>query len=222
MGRLGGGRAGARVRYGEVKAARPEPDVVREAVAMLRSGGLLAHPTATVYGIGGPPREEVDALIARLKGRRAAGKPLIRLAADVETARAAHPKARWDETAERLAAAFWPGPLTLVLDDGTPAGFAVRVEPHPVVRAVLAAWGGLMSSTSLNRSGEPAATTTTAARRVLEAFGESPRPVLLLAAGRLRGSSPSTLLSLREGEPRLLREGAVPRARLRTVLEALA
>ncbi|MFQ5888784.1 MAG: L-threonylcarbamoyladenylate synthase [Gemmatimonadota bacterium] len=190
---------------------------VRAAVEMLRRGGLLAHPTATVYGLGGPADAETDAEIARLKGRTI-GRPLLRLAADEAAARRLWPAARWDEAAARLAEALWPGPLTLVLDDGSESGFAVRVEAHPLMRGILAEWGRLMSSTSLNRTAEPPARDPEEARRILAAFPTSRRGALLLDAGGLPGPPPSTVVSLRGGAPRLLREGAVPSGRLQEVL----
>lgn len=197
-------------------ARRPRGHAVREGIGVLEAGGLLVHPTSTTYGIGaGPP--ELDAEIARLKGR-SPRKPLLRIGAGPAEIREAHPSLAWPSAAERLAGAFWPGPLTLVLDDGTEDGLGVRSEAHPVARAVLEGRGGTMSSTSLNLSGQEAALTPAAVEAVLEAMPSTRREVLWMDAGPLPGSPPSTLLSLREERPVLLREGPVGADALERVL----
>lgn len=193
------------------------PTRARLAASYLAEDGVLAHPTETVYGLGGgtPPADE---RIRRLKGRRRE-EPFLRIAPSVAGLRASHPELEWTRSAERLAEAFWPGPLTLVLEDGTKTGLGVRVEAHPDTRAVLEAWGRTMSSTSLNRSGEPAASTASEARRALDALGSADGgPVWWLDAGDLPGGPPSTLLSLRGGVPRLLRAGAIGVQRIESVL----
>lgn len=189
------------------------PEVAREAAARLAAGEVLVHPTSTLYGLGAAANPEGDAEIARLKGREVDG-PFIRLASSAEAVRHARPRPAWDDRAERLASAFWPGPLTVVLDDGTTHGLAVRVDGHPVIGAVLAAYGGLISSTSVNRAGEPPATDPARVREVLAGLPPSRREATLLDAGPLPRSAPSTLVSLRDGEARLLREGAVPAERV--------
>lgn len=190
-----------------IEAATPGSDVARAGHRVLECGGLLVHPTSTVYGLGGGS-VEADAEMARLKDRPA-GRPFLRIVHDVETLRTERPDLRWTSDAERLASRFWPGPLTLVLDDGTDRGLAIRVESHPVTRAVLRRWGGSLSSTSLNRSGDPAATTPSEVRDTLDALPRPALPTVWLDAGELPGGPPSTLLSLRHRTPRLLRSGAV-------------
>lgn len=194
------------------------PGDVRRAAEALARGAILAHPTSTVYGLGALD-PSLDGVIAALKGREA-GKPLLRIAASPEALRAAHPELVWDGRAARLAESFWPGPLTLVLPDGSPSGLAVRVEAHPATRAVLRELGDVtMSSTSLNPSGSPAARTPADVRRFLSALEPSGPEVWFLDAGPLSPSAPSTILSLLEEVPRLLREGAVGVAELTHVLE---
>jgi len=191
-------------------------EAVLEAVRVLESGGLLVHPTQTVYGIGAGPRE-LDGEIARLKGR-SAERPLLRIAADVEALRRAHRGLQWDDRARRLAGEFWPGPLTVVLPDGTPDGLGVRVEGHPVTRRILSQWGGTMSSTSLNVSGEAPARTADEAATVVDAMPSPRVEAAWVDVGDLPPSEPSTLVSLLEARPRLLREGAVPWGRVAAVL----
>lgn len=185
--------------------------VVRKAVGVLESGGVLGHPTDTVYGLGGAVRPEVDRRVAELKGRSLERSPLLRIALDVEVLRAAFPGLEWTEQADRLAARFWPGALTMVLPDGSGLGVAVRVEGHPVMRAVLREWKAPMGSTSLNLAGEPAAVAASQARAVLESMPDVDGPVLLMDTGDLTGPPPSTLVSFLTGTLEFLREGAVSR-----------
>lgn len=193
---------------GPGRALATEDDALDRAAAMLDAGGVVAHPTSTVYGLGGRPWPEVDARIAAIK-RRPPG-PLIRLAASRDALREALPETRWTEAARRLAEAFWPGPLTLVLEDGGDTGVAVRVDPHPVVRRLLDRAGGLLTSTSLNETGKPPARTGREVRAALSGAGSEARGVGWLDAGDLAGSTPSTLVRVTGEGVEILREGAVP------------
>ncbi len=193
---------------------------VAAALEVLRSGGVLAHPTSTVYGLGGEASPEVDGLIGFLKGRSVTAEaPLLRLMDGVEAVRRSVPAATWDARAARLADRFWPGPLTLVLPDGSGGSVAVRVEGHRGMRDILKAWGRPMTSTSLNRSGRPAAVTTAQARAVIESMPDVGVAILLLAAGDLGGPPPSTLVSLLTPEVEILREGAVSSREIRNCLD---
>ena len=192
---------------------------VRQAVAVLEAGGVLGHPTCTVYGIGGAVRPEVDQRVAALKGRALDRSPLIRIALNTDELRQSFPDLEWNVSAMQLASRFWPGAMTLVLADGSGKGVAVRVEGHPVMRAVLKAWQGPIGSTSLNPSGEPAAATAGQAASYLALMPEVDVPVLLMDAGHLAGTPPSTLVSLLTPAPTVLREGAVPRQAIEDCLE---
>lgn len=183
---------------------------VRRAVAVLEAGGVLGHPTDTVYGIGGAVRSEVDQRVAALKGRELDRSPLLRIALDADVLRRSFPDLEWSLRAKQLASRFWPGALTLVLPDSSGKGVAVRAEGHPAMRAVLKAWEGPIGSTSLNVSGEPPAVTAGQAARYLEMMPDVDVPVLLMDAGHLAGTPASTLVSLLTPTPTVLREGAVP------------
>jgi len=183
---------------------------VGRAVEVLRAGGVLAHPTDTVYGIGGAALPEVDLQVATLKGRTLDSAPLIRIARDTETFLEAFPELVWPVEARRLAFRFWPGAVTLVLEDGSGRGTAVRVEGHPVMRAVLSAWAAPIGSTSLNLAGESPAVTPEQARECLDRMPDVGTPVIFLDAGVLPGPPPSTLVSFLGSVPTVLREGAVP------------
>jgi L-threonylcarbamoyladenylate synthase len=174
--------------------------VVRTAVEVLEAGGVLGHPTDTVYGIGGAAREEVDRRVAKLKGRSLEEFPVLRIALDAGALQTFFPDLEWTEQAERLAARFWPGSLTMVLGDGSGGAVAVRAEGQAPI-----------GSTSLNAAGEPPAVTARQAGATLETMPEVDVPVLLIDAGHLPGPPPSTLVSLVTATPEFLRDGAVSR-----------
>src|SRR6185295_14697300 len=140
---------------------------VAAAARTLAAGGLVAFPTETVYGLGADAANATAiAHLYAAKGRPAFN-PLI---AHVDDVAAARKIARFDAAAERLAQAFWPGPLTLVLPkadncvvaDLATAGLdtvAVRVPAHPVAREILRAFGGPVVAPSANLSGHVSPTT---------------------------------------------------------------
>jgi len=204
----------------EVDPERPEPAVVAAAVRELASGGLVALPTETFYGLAA--RADDERALARLdglKGREGAG-PLLLLVAD-GTMAAALARALPPAFAA-LAAAFWPGPLTLVLPAraGLPAavrgptgGVGLRVPGLALPRAIARGLGGAITGTSANRHGVPPATTAAA---VAAAFPEG--LALVLDGGACPGGAPSTLLDLTGPRPRLLREGRIAAAALRPYL----
>jgi L-threonylcarbamoyladenylate synthase len=195
---------------------------IAEAARVLAEGGLAAFPTETVYGLGADAGN--GAAIARLyaaKGRPAFN-PLI---AHVATAAAARKLARFDTAAERLAIAFWPGPLTLVLPkapgcpvaDLATAGLdsiAVRVPAHPVAQALLRAFGGPVVAPSANRSGH---VSPTSAAHVLADLGG--RIDLIVDGGATPVGLESTIVACL-GAPSLLRPGGAPRHAIEAVLGA--
>ncbi len=191
-------------------------EAVERAAGTLAAGGLLVHPTSTLYGIGGRPAPALDLEIARLK-RRPPG-PLIVVAADLRALETSLSGFALPPAGRALADAFWPGPLTLVVDDGGAAGLAVRVEAHPVLRAVLGRIGGVMTSTSLNRTGEPPAIDEPTLAAALDRLGPARVPLGILSVGTLGGSVPSTIVSLRADGPALLRPGAIDFESIRAVL----
>jgi L-threonylcarbamoyladenylate synthase len=196
--------------------------VLGAARAALEDGRLIAYPTETFYGLGADPaREDAVAAIFAAKGR-SPGEALPLIAADAAAARRA--AAEWSATAERLAGAFWPGPLTIVVPvrpgavvAGVTAGrdtVAVRVPGHPLARALAAvAPDGLLTATSANRSGSPALSTADDVERAL-----GPGVALVIDAGPSPGGLASTIVDVSSGPPRLIRPGPVPFDR---VLESL-
>jgi L-threonylcarbamoyladenylate synthase len=193
---------------------------VADAARSLRDGGLVAFPTETVYGLGADATNA--AAIARLyeaKGRPAFN-PLIAHACDLE---AAQRIARFDAQAIRLANAFWPGPLTLVLPkapgcavaDLATAGLdtiAVRVPAHPVARQILRAFGGPVVAPSANLSGHVSPTTAAHVQNDLEG-----RIDLIVDGGAVEVGVESTIVGCFDA-PMLLRPGGVPRGEIERVL----
>lgn len=186
-------------------------------VSRLEEGEILVHPTSTLYGIGAMASRSLDREIARLKGR-GSRQPMIWLAGEVTAICRADPGIRWCDRCDRLAQAFWPGPLTVVLPSGSAAGLAVRIDAHPVTLELLRRYGGLMSSTSVNASGSAPASSPAEVRTVLDAMPDCSTRVTVLDCGRLPDSAASTIVSLLDERPRLLRAGALSRERIEVVL----
>lgn len=207
-----------------VHPPRPDPDVVERAAAVLRAGGLVAFPTETVYGLGAHALDPAAVQrIYRAKGRPGYN-PLIVHAADPDAARAL--ASAWPAEAERLAAAFWPGPLTLVLPkndsipDSVTAGLpsvALRVPAHPVAHALLRAAGIPVAAPSANRSTEVSPTT---AQHVVRSLGE--RVDVVVDGGPCPVGIESTVLSLAGPRPTLLRPGTISADDLRAVIGEVA
>ena len=190
----------------------PDAGGIARAAALLCAGRLVAFPTETVYGLGADARDDrAVAGIYAAKGRPAFN-PLIVHVAD---AGAAGEIAAFPPEAGALAAAFWPGPLTLVLPLRPGAGIsklvtaglssvALRVPAHPVARALLAAFGGPVAAPSANPSGRISPTTAAHVRdglggRIAAVVDGGPTPVGL----------ESTIVGLDGGRPVLLRPGGV-------------
>ncbi|MDB5450077.1 MAG: Sua5/YciO/YrdC family protein [Phenylobacterium sp.] len=202
---------------------KTQSDVARAAAA-LRAGGLVLLPTETVYGLAADAANaRAVAALYQAKGRPSFN-PLIAHVADVAAARRI---ARFDDRAERLAARFWPGPLTLVLpvadtqavSDLARAGLdtvAVRAPAHPLAHALLEAFGGPVVAPSANRSGRPSPTTLADAAEETGAAA-----AMALDGGPCRIGLESTVIALLD-EARLLRPGAVTRAEIEALIGPLA
>lgn len=193
---------------------------IRAAVATLKSGGLVAFPTETVYGLGADASNpEAVARIYAAKGRPADHPLIVHLADAVQLplwARAV-PHAVHD-----LAKAFWPGPLTLILKraaavlDAVTGGqdtVALRVPGHPVALALLRAFGAGIAAPSANRYGRVSATT---AQHVRDEFGAAVGCVL--DGGACDLGIESTIVDLSRETPALLRPGHIGAAQIEAVL----
>src|SRR5690348_4256636 len=192
----------------------PSPLEIERAAALLREGRLVAFPTETVYGLGADARNEQAVAGIFAAKRRPRFNPLI---VHVASLAAARELGAFDARALKLAEAFWPGPLTLVVPRLASSGvswlatagletIALRCPQHPVAQSLLAAFGGPLAAPSANRSGTVTATT---ARHVWESLGASVE--LILDGGATTHGLESTIVGLVGAEAALLRPGAVAR-----------
>ncbi len=190
------------------------------AARTLARGGLVAFPTETVYGLGADAtRPEAIARLYQAKGRPSFN-PLIAHVADLAAAQAI---ARFDAASLKLAEAFWPGPLTLVLpkSQGCPVAdlatagldtIAVRVPAHPTARAILLALGKPVAAPSANLSGHVSPTTAAHVRSDLDG-----RIDLIVDGGPVSVGVESTIVGCLD-IPTMLRPGGVSRADIERVL----
>ena len=185
-------------------------DRIRRAVSLLHSGGLVAFPTETVYGLGADAfNPSAVAKIFEAKGRPA-NRPLIAHVSDIEMARRV--VSDWPALAQDLAEAFWPGPLTLVLPrhervpgivtSGGPT-VGVRSPDHPMARSLIESFGGPVVGTSANRSD---AVSPTCAEHVRASFGDR---VLVLDGGSCRQGIESTVVRVDGRSLDVLRLGMI-------------
>lgn len=196
------------------------PHELARAVAALRAGQLVAFPTETVYGLGADAaNESAVRRIFAAKGRPADHPVIVHLAS-------AHMLNQWAATippmAERLAARFWPGPLTLivpraahVLDvvTGGQSSVGLRVPDHPVAQALLQAFGGGIAAPSANRFGR---ISPTRAEHVRAELGD--QVAIILDGGPTRVGVESTIIDVTGEQPTLLRPGQIPLAALEAAL----
>jgi L-threonylcarbamoyladenylate synthase len=196
-----------------------EGEAYGEIVSLLRSGGVVAFPTDTTYGLGADPFNEtaIDRIF-RIKGRPDT-KPILLVVSSVEMAESV---AEANEVFYDFARHFWPGPLTMILravksvplklTAGTQK-IGVRWPSAPFAARLVKEFGRPITATSANRSGLPAATT---AEEVSAQLGDSVDS--LIDGGELPSRSGSTVLDLTTGAPVLLREGPVSFERLQRFL----
>jgi len=190
----------------------PQRDALQEAAKWIRSGGLVALPTDTLYGLAADPfSPEAIARVFAVKGR-SGDQALPLIAADAEQV-SAH-LGPLPPIARRLAEKFWPGPLTLLV--AAPASLArevsagtgrvgVRVPAHDIARAICRGADRPVTATSANRSGQPATADPAEVERTL---GDDVD--LLIDAGPTPGGAPSTIVDVTAAVPQLVRAGAVP------------
>ena len=203
----------------------PDPKILSEAGAVLRSGGLVAFPTETVYGLGANAlAPEAVKKIFQAKGRPS-DNPLI---LHLSRAEQAEPLAYLDGRARRLMAAFWPGPLTLVLRarDAVPretrGGLdtaALRMPAHPIAAALIEAAGVPVAAPSANLSGRPSPTDAGSVWEDMQG-----RVDIILDGDDGGGSATvgieSTVIDVSEDMPLLLRPGGLSREVIEDFLKA--
>jgi L-threonylcarbamoyladenylate synthase len=205
----------------EITAALPA------VVTHLARRGVIAYPTETVYGLGSITSAPAVERLAALKGRER-GKPFLLLVSSRRMLQGVG--LRLTDAAERFAAAFWPGPLTLALPGGEgvlpdtlrgpEGGIAVRWTSHAGALQLIATLGSPITSTSANRPRQPALLDA-AAIELSFADAVADGTLLVLDAGPRPPSAPSTLVDCTGPAPRLVREGAIPAGRLRAIVPSL-
>jgi L-threonylcarbamoyladenylate synthase len=198
------------------------PEAIAEAAALLRAGGLVAMPTETVYGLGARALDPQAVQRVYAAKQRPATSPLIAHVESIEQARGL--LLEWPDTAQRLAEAFWPGPLTLVLPkaahvpDALSGGgprLGVRLPAHPVALALIKALGEPIAAPSANRFMQ---LSPTRAEHVERGLGEAVD--LILDGGDCAYGIESSVVRLEPDAATLLRPGAIPAALIEQVLGA--
>jgi L-threonylcarbamoyladenylate synthase len=195
---------------------------IAQAVTVLREGRIVVYPTETFYGLAADPFSSLamERLFA-MKGREAS-KTVALIAHDRASALALASVV--PAIARRLAARFWPGPLTLVLPArsglhdcliGPDGGVGVRVSPHPIALALVTGFGRPITATSANLAGQSPTTTLASARG---AFGDSVS--VYLDGGELTAPTPSTVIACDQSGWRIIRPGAISEAQIIAVLAA--
>jgi L-threonylcarbamoyladenylate synthase len=202
----------------ETKIVPASPESLRLACDVLRAGGLVAFPTDTVYGVGALAFDGAAVESIYAAKDRPVEKAIPVLIGDPDDL--AKVSLDVPENALKLAARFWPGPLTLVvpkhpdLPETVSAAptVGVRVPDHPVARALLRA-AGPMAVTSANLSGQSSPVT---AQEVFAQLGG--RIALILDGGKTPGGVPSTVVDCAGAEPQILREGPISGEEIFTLL----
>ena len=188
-------------------------DAPREVARILMAGGVAAVPTETVYGLVCLWRDSTARSRIYALKRRPAEKRLQMLASSVESAVSAglddSPRLR------RLSGAFWPGPLTVVAPSAACGSIGLRIPASPFVLSLLRELGEPLAATSANLAGSPPG--LTAADAVRELDGE---PDALVDGGfaTVTGGLSSTVVSIMDGEPGILREGQISLEAIRRAL----
>jgi L-threonylcarbamoyladenylate synthase len=196
------------------------PEEIARAVEILVRGGVIAFPTETVYGLGADAfSADAVAQVFRLKGRPSHNPLIVHVSGEAVAGECA---GHWPSEAHRLARMFWPGPLTIVVPrsarvpdvvSGGGPTVALRCPDHHLTLALLETFGGPLVGPSANRSGQVSPTT---AAHVRESF--SADDVYVLDGGPCRGGIESTVVTLAEARPRILRPGLVSAEELEIVL----
>jgi len=226
--------------HAAVDPSNPDDAVIGQAAEIIRRGGLVAFPTETVYGLGADAQNpEAVSRVYQVKGRPS-DNPLIwhgnsltdfECIADFSTDRTCEPLSdAWATSGiasnvQKLAKAFWPGPLTMVLPLLSEAGLipcqktiAIRVPSHPIIRALIAASGCVIAAPSANLSGRPSPTT---AKHVIEDLNGAIE--MIIDGGPAQNGLESTVIDLSNGKvPQLLRPGAITLEMLQDVIGEVA
>ncbi len=203
----------------KVDAENPEKEIIDKAARILHLGGLVAYPTETLYGLGANVMDMGSIQrVFEVKGRPE-DKPVSMAFRDVWHA---EKFAVFNDAARRLAEFLMPGPLTLVLPAKVNMGdmfggerISVRIPSNPVAQEILKAVKFPITATSANLSGKA---DPYCAQDVIDQIGD--KVDVILDSGTCQYSKPSTVVDLSEGKVVVLREGAIPKSRILSYIEA--
>lgn len=208
----------------QLEEENPDKEQIERAGRIIQSGGLVAFPTETVYGLGGDAlNPDSSRKIYEAKGRPSDNPLIIHLAKWEDIYQIADPV---PEAAGRLQEAFWPGPLTMILHktERVPAAttgglstVAVRMPSHPAALAFIEAAGGFVAAPSANKSGRPS---PTLAKYVAEDMDG--RIEMILDGGAVGIGLESTIVDLTQEPPMILRPGYITKDMLEKVLGEVA
>jgi L-threonylcarbamoyladenylate synthase len=199
----------------------PDPDAIARAAALIRTGGLVVFPTSSFYGVGAQAlNAKVVKRVFQVKKRDPANPLLILIASrtDLDALVRSIP-----ETATRLMQAFWPGSLTLVFEaadrlppnlTGYTKRIGIRLAGHPVASSLTKGVGAPITGTSANLSGHAACRAVADLEPLFRDQVD-----LILDAGTLGSGEASTVVDVTSDTAKILREGAIDTAKIRTVLE---
>lgn len=204
----------------KIESGRDCRKIIKEAADLIRSGELVAFPTETVYGLGADANNPAAARKIYAAKGRPSDNPLIVHIADI--ADFAHVASKIPKEAEMLAKAFWPGPLTMILEKGdkvpdqTTGGLgtvAVRMPDHPAALAFIRECGCPVAAPSANASGRPSPTLAVHVKEDLD--GRIP---FILDGGEVGIGIESTILDLTEDVPVILRPGFITKEMIERVI----
>ncbi len=206
--------------FKKVSALEPDPQVIASAVNVIKTGGIVAFPTSGLYGLGADALNRLAVeRVYRVK-QRDFGKPILVLIKDALDLKKVCTQV--PELAIRMMAAFWPGRLTIILEarpelpdvlTGGTGKIGIRVPLHPVARALVTALDSPITGTSANLSGKKGCSSVSDLDPGL-AEGLD----LVLDAGQLEGGIGSTVVDATLDPPLVVREGAISKKRLSSVL----
>ena len=206
--------------YVAMKEEAPDPAAIRRAGEIIRKGGLVAFPTETVYGLGGDAlNPESSRKIYAAKGRPSDNPLIVHICRyeDIDLIVSEVPR-----EAEKLAEAFWPGPLTMIFRKNslvpkeTTGGLdtvAIRFPSNRIAQALIDAAGGFIAAPSANRSGKPSPTLAKYCKEDLDG-----RVEMIIDGGEVGIGLESTIIDLTDGEPTILRPGYIDQKKLEAVL----
>ncbi len=198
----------------------PEPQQILEAAVVIRTDGVIAYPTETIYGLGANAFNPIAVSRIFAIKKRDPAKPILIIAPDIDSVREL--VSEFPDLAEDLAASFWPGPLTMIfraaphIDSqllGQGAGIGIRVPDNKICLELMKECSAPLTSTSANIAGGANPLTI---QQVMDNFGD--RIDLYIDGGKSQSGTPSTVLDVSGNMPRLVRKGAIDLQSIKAII----